>query len=117
MTKATHTELMLSETIGKQLLEASKRKELISIYPYQRGIGKTTGLIDVARQLDAYVLVGSKYMARHLASASGYEKIVGGIDIAYLPSEARVVADEDVNAELLRGKRFEVMTGFKKKQI
>lgn len=110
--KVTYTELMLSDEICKQLLEASKRSELIGIRPHQRGIGKTTGLIKVARQLDAYVLVGTKYMARYLTEASGYDKIVGGLDIVDIDKGTKVVLDQGARMDMIRDMSLEVLTGF-----
>lgn len=109
----------LSSYLLESLDKAARNKSFVETAPHHRNIGKTTAVIEYARQIDATAIVPNFSRVKDLATEHNYSKIVRAEDVPYLIG-GKFVYDEEVDLDkivkALDGKsdRFNFVTGFKK---
>jgi hypothetical protein len=96
----------LYECLNKQ----AKQFTLVSIQNI-RGIGKTTALIEFAKENDFYVVVANYQTANSLRKQFNYDKIIGQREVRS-GRNLKYVVDEDVVIDDLIDKNINIVAGF-----
>jgi aconitase B len=100
--------------LKKKLHEAMSKKALVDI-SHLRAIGKTTALIDFAKERRFIVVVPTRLEADRLKEYYNYEGIFGQGDvIAFRGTDIQCVVDEGVKVERLLMNKIDVVTGYTK---
>jgi hypothetical protein len=104
-----------NDVIYNKLLKAAIKQELVRVSQNERGIGKTTTLINFAKEFDLAVVVPLREIAKHLRTQFDYDKIFSVNDLKGRKLK-RIVVDEGIDVyklkELKHDKGFEIVTGF-----
>lgn len=103
----------LNKAIVRTLEKGAILKELIEIAEFQRGIGKTTALIEFAINYNFGVVVKNKYTAKYFRESFKYPYIFSVNEIKRGMSPIKVVVDEGVDLNKVNETGLEVVTGFK----
>lgn len=105
------------KTIYENLETAARNNSFLTTELRHRTLGKTTALIQFAKQRGYTVLVPNKTMVKHLINEHGYERI-DCVNSLFLDGERNYVFDEGVTEEdidrLTRIKGINIITGFMK---
>jgi hypothetical protein len=102
----------LNQALVNTLEKGAILRKLIEVNPYQRGIGKTTALIEFAKKYGVGVVVKNKMVAKNLRDTTKYPHICSENEIMRgMP--IKVVIDEGVDLDKLTNAGLEVITGFK----
>lgn len=67
----------LNNELYDKLLKAAVKRQLVNVYPIDRGTGKTTTLIKFAKEFGFAVIVHSQEIANILIDHHGYDHIYG----------------------------------------
>jgi hypothetical protein len=97
--------------IKQALVKGAVLREPIRTVEYQRGIGKTTALVEFAKEYDFTIIVMHRGIASNLRDYFKYDKIISQSDIGKQPIDTKFVYDEEVEQSKLKGLRH-VVTGF-----
>jgi predicted AAA+ superfamily ATPase len=98
-----------SEIVYKKLLEGAIKNENVWVYGL-RGIGKTTALIQLAKEFGFIVVVKSHILAHYLRDEFEYDYIFGEKDnITGLGKS--IVFDEGVDYKKLKKDGYKIVTG------
>ena len=102
-----------SQEIENTLWQAGVRREPITVTLYDRAKGKTTALINFAKEFCFNVIVPFDYMRESLVHEHGYQNIytVAELKMSTVPYRP-IVFDEGVDYQTLEESKYEVVTGF-----
>ncbi|GAK42011.1 hypothetical protein TCA2_4503 [Paenibacillus sp. TCA20] len=107
---------MMLMTIKNKLLHAAENHNYIYVDEYLRQVGKTTALIEFAKDIEGIVVVRHRSIAEALKEQSKYDRIMSVFDASVkgFDQDTPVVFDEGVNPDMLIG--LNVATGFVNKK-
>lgn len=101
---------VLKDYLKEMLLKASVTGEIINVTGYHRGIGKSTAIVEFAKEFGLTAIVNHRNTKARLMHETGYDKIIVQNEIGGQPIDSRFVHDEDV--DLSRFKNINIVTGF-----
>lgn len=107
----------MREQIKVIVKEAYEKKQMIFTNEFCRRIGKTTTLIELAKQENIPVIVAEEAIARALRTDFNYDliysqRVIGSLEGSNVV-ENGVLVDEMVSVELVLNYHIDVLTGFK----
>lgn len=110
--KDMHLYEVIGDTVSKEIYRALEiqaiRGGLIKTSKHLRGLGKTTALVQFAKNYELGVVVANRSMAEYIKHELNYSNVFYEYS-PYISSVGRYVVDEGVNLSILKDKP---VTGF-----
>lgn len=104
------------DLVKQQLVLAAEEKRYVYVDEFLRGIGKTTALIEYAREIGATIIVPNSAIATWIKSAYDVD-VVTSINLrGSIPEGKPVVFDEGINPLNLSKLNLNIKTGFVNKK-